>query len=302
MRNSIAAAVAAVLAVSPALAAPPQWDIGLRHLASISTGSTGEVGAEIVAYDPRSRRAFAINSEDNDLAVIDLSDPAAPILQDTIALDALGAGRNSVATFNGLVAVAVEASPKTNPGRVVFIDAVTLQFRGDVGVGALPDMLNFTGDGTHVLVANEGEPVDYLPGSVNPEGSVSIIDLGQGVAAATVRSADFTAFSREELNAQGIRVFGPGTTAAQDLEPEYITVHGRTAWVTLQEANAVAIVDVPTAAVQSIVPLGLKDYSQPGTRSMPARKMASTSSTGRSSGCTGPMPSPSTPSAASASS
>jgi len=146
MRNSIAAAVAAVLAVSPALAAPPQWDIGLRHLASISTGSTGEVGAEIVAYDPRSRRAFAINSEDNDLAVIDLSDPAAPILQDTIALDAFGAGRNSVATFNGLVAVAVEASPKTNPGRVVFIDAVTLQFRGDVGVGALPDMLTFTGD------------------------------------------------------------------------------------------------------------------------------------------------------------
>ena len=86
----------------------------------------------------------------------------------------------------------------------------------------------------------------------------------QGVANATVRTADFQGFSRAELNARGIRVFAPDTTAAQDLEPEYITVKGRTAWVTLQEANAVAIVDVPTATVQDIVPLGLKDHSLPG--------------------------------------
>jgi hypothetical protein len=81
------------------------------------------------------------------------------------------------------------------------------------------------------------------------------------VASASVRSVDFRAFSRDTLNAQGIRVFGPGTTAAQDLEPEYITVQGRTAWVTLQEANAVAVIDVPTATVQQILRLGLKDHS-----------------------------------------
>jgi hypothetical protein len=84
------------------------------------------------------------------------------------------------------------------------------------------------------------------------------------VANASVRTADFRAFSKEALVAEGVRVFGPGATAAQDLEPEYIAVKGRTAWVTLQEANAFAIVDVPTATVQDIVPLGRKDHAVPG--------------------------------------
>jgi hypothetical protein len=266
MKTKIAAAIAALLAVSSAGArnGPPQWDIALEHLASIGTGSVGSIGAEIVAYDRATRRAFAINSTDNTLAVLDLSNPSAPILHETVSLAAYGAGLNSVAVHNGLVAVAVEASPKTDPGRVVFINARTLQVVGNVVVGALPDMLTFDGDGRRVLVANEGEPVDYLAGSVNPEGTVSIIDLAQGVASASVRSVDFRAFSRATLNAQGVRVFGPGTTAAQDLEPEYITVQGRTAWVTLQEANAVAVIDVPTATVQEILPLGLKDHSLDG--------------------------------------
>jgi hypothetical protein len=71
-----------------------------------------------------------------------------------------------------------------------------------------------------VLVANEGEPDSYEPGAVDPEGSVSVIDLSRGVARARVRTADFQGFSKEELLARGVRVFGPGATVAQDLEPE----------------------------------------------------------------------------------
>ena len=270
MNKTLAGAIAALLAFGSAHAAPagqgaPSRGISLQHLSSIGTdASEGSTGAEIVAYDRRTQRAFAINSEDNDLAVIDLRDPGAPILVEKISLGAYGAGLNGVDAHDGLVAVAVEASPKTDPGKVVFIDARTLAVRGAVTVGALPDMLTFDDDGERVLVANEGEPVDYLQGSVNPEGSVSIIDLSRGVARASVKTADFRAFSKAELLARGVRVFGPGATAAQDLEPEYITVQGRTAWVTLQEANAVAVLDVPTATVTAIAPLGLKDHSIPG--------------------------------------
>lgn len=270
MRTILAAAVASLVAVGTAPASAdtltrPRFGITLEHLSSIGTdASAGSTGAEIVAYDRRTRRVFAINSEDNDLAVVDLADPTSPILVDKISLDAFGAGLNGVDTHDGLVAVAVQASPKTEPGRVVFIDASSLAIRGAVTVGALPDMLTFDGDGERVLVANEGEPQDYLPGSVNPEGSVSIIDLSRGPARATVRTAGFGAFDKAALVAAGVRVFGPGASAAQDLEPEYITVRGRTAWVTLQEANAVAVVDVPTATVTSIVPLGLKDHSVAG--------------------------------------
>jgi hypothetical protein len=270
MNKTLAAAIAALLAISSAQAgsaaggAPP-IGIALQHLSSIGTdASVGSTGAEIVSYDRKTRRAFAINSSDNDVAVIDLRDPSAPILVEKISMDAYGAGVNSIDSHDGLVAVAVEASPKTDPGRVVFLDAKSLAVRGVVTVGALPDMLTFTDDGWRVLVANEGEPESYLPGAVNPEGSVSIIDLSRGVTRAKVRTADFRAFSKDALLATGVRVFGPGATAAQDLEPEYITVKGRTAWVTLQEANAVAVVDLPSATVTAIVPLGLKDHSVPG--------------------------------------
>ncbi len=270
MNKTLTAAVAAVLAFGSAHAAPagrgaPPFAITLQHLSSIGTdASAGSTGAEIVAYDRSTRRAFAINSQDNDVAVIDMTDPAAPVLVEKISLNAYGAGLNSVDVHDGLVAVAVQASPKTDPGKVVFLDARTLAVRGAVTVGSLPDMLTFDDDGARVLVANEGEPESYLPGAVNPEGSVSIIDLSRGVARATVRTADFRAFSKDALVAQGVRVFGPGATAAQDLEPEYITLRGRTAWVALQEANAVAVLDVPTATITDIVSLGLKDHSIPG--------------------------------------
>jgi hypothetical protein len=266
MKSNLPSIVVATLLLTPvADARPPARGIALQHLASIGTGSVGATGAEIVAYDAVTKRAFAINSTDNVLAVLDLADPAAPLLIEQRSFAAHGAGLNSVDTCRGVVAVAVEAVPKTDPGKVVFIDAASLAVSGAVTVGALPDMLTFDEDCQRLLVANEGEPNSYgQPDSINPEGSISIVDLGQGIDRATVRTADFKAYTREGLLAQGVRVFGPGATAAQDLEPEYITVKGRTAWVTLQEANAIAIVDVPSAKVQQIVPLGRKDHSLPG--------------------------------------
>ena len=141
-----------------------------------------------------------------------------------------------------------------------------------VTVGAVPDMLTFTPQGRYVLVANEGEPKSYnQPDSVDPEGSVSIIDMRDGPAALTqanVRTADFHAFNGQEaaLRAAGIRIFGPNATASQDLEPEYIAVSpdGKTAWVTLQENNAMATVDIASATVTSLVSLGHKNHSLPG--------------------------------------
>ncbi len=262
-------AILAILLAMPLQthAAPPKFGIELQHLSSLSTNAVGSTAAEIVAFDPLTRRAFSINSVDNDLVVVDLANPAAPVLLNKVSMDAHGAGLNSVDVHNGLVAVAVEASPRTDPGQVVFLDGATLEVLGAVTVGALPDMLTFTDDGRQVLVANEGEPNSYgFADSVNPEGSVSIIDISAGVGAAVVNTAGFSSFDGQKnaLIAAGVRIFGPGASVAEDLEPEYIAHRGRTAWVTLQEANAIAIIDIPTATVQQIVPLGLKDHAVPG--------------------------------------
>jgi hypothetical protein len=201
------------------------------------------------------------------LGIVSISNPAQPAEVAIIDLSPFGGGPNSVAVKNGLVAVAVEASIKTNPGSVLFFDA-NGSLLGQVAVGALPDMLTFTPDGKKILVANEGEPNSYNQvDSVDPVGSISIIDLSSGVGGATVATAGFAAFNgpaeRAALIAAGVRIFGPNASVAQDLEPEYIAVSpdGTSAYVSLQENNALAVLNIATATVSSIRPLGYKDHS-----------------------------------------
>ncbi|NJL30550.1 MAG: hypothetical protein HC898_02345 [Phycisphaerales bacterium] len=179
---------------------------------------------------------------------------------------------NSVAIRDGVAAIAVAVKDAVtnaqNPGFVRFVDvAAGTQIGSDVAVGYLPDMITFTPDGSRILTANEGEPNSYgQANSFDPEGSISIIDISGGFASPTVLTAGFTSFNPQiaALRSAGVRIYGPGATVAQDLEPEYITIKGQTAYVTLQEANALAYLDIPTATVTQIVPLGLKDHSLPG--------------------------------------
>jgi 2',3'-cyclic-nucleotide 2'-phosphodiesterase/3'-nucleotidase/5'-nucleotidase len=132
-----------------------------------------------------------------------------------------------------------------------------------VTVGSLPDMVTFTPDGKRVLVANEGEPnANY---SIDPEGSISVIDLSGGVLSATVNTLGFTHFPSATLDPR-VRIYGPNASIAQDLEPEYIAVapDSAKAWVTLQEANAIGVIDLKAMTVTQIVALGFKDHALPG--------------------------------------
>lgn len=261
--KSVASMVALLLAAGTATAAP--YTVELQQLGSYASGAFAVGGAEIVSYDPLTRRAFVVNAAQTTVDVLDLRNPANPVKIGNIDASALGGSANSVDVKLGIVAVAIEADLKTDPGIVAFYRSHDLRFLGQVAVGALPDMVTFSPDGRYVLVANEGEPDDnYL---VDPDGSVSIIDLRRGVSRATVRHATFTAFNSQidTLRAQGVRIYGPQAdlTVAQNLEPEYITVEGNRAYVTLQEANAIAIIDIAQAKVLKIQPLGYKDHMLP---------------------------------------
>lgn len=242
---------------------PTPGTISLQSIGSYAGGALG--AAEITAYDEVSRRLFVVNGALGTVDVLDLRDPTAPRRVGGIAVTHFGAGANSVATHRGIVALAIEAHTRTDPGVVAFYRASTLDLISSVSVGALPDMVTFTPSGRHVLVANEGEPnADY---TVDPEGSVSVIDV-HNITRPTVRTAGFARYNgqADQLRASGVRIFGPHASVAQDLEPEYIAVSedGRTAWVTLQENNAFAVIDVAAAQVTAIVPLGYKDHSLPG--------------------------------------
>lgn len=232
-------------------------------------------GAEVVTYDPATKTAIFSALYGNKITFLNMTNPAMPVFVREVLLQAYGGVVNSVTTRNGLVAVALEdAMAKTNPGKVVIFD-MTGTFRAMYTVGALPDMLTFTPDGQRLVVCNEGEANSNY--TIDPEGSVSIIDLTPGVASGVVRTVGFTSLNgkQDSLRAMGIRIYGPNASVAQDFEPEYaaITPDGKTAYVTLQEANAIAIVDVVNATLTRVVALGYKDYSRglPRTTQYPWR-------------------------------
>jgi hypothetical protein len=222
----------------------------------------GVAAAEIPAYDRVTKRIFSVNGSAARVDVIDISNPALPSLYSSIPVSGQP---NSVDVCDGVVAVAVQASPKTDPGKIEFFDANGTPL-GQVAAGALPDMVTFTPNCRYVLVANEGEAGSYgQPDSVDPEGSVSVIDLKRGISRAVVRTARFHDWILK-LERNSIRHFGPGATFAQDMEPEYIAVSedSRFAWITVQEANAIATLDIEKGVILTITGLGFKDHNQPG--------------------------------------
>ena len=246
---------------------PTPETIKLSVLGHYKTNIFAESAAEIPAYDAASKRLFVVNAQKGLVDVLDASKPEQPIhIAELSARDYLADSEvNSVAVQNGIVAIAVQAKNKTDAGLVVFFNAKDLSFMSKVAVGSLPDMLTFSPNGKTVLVANEAEPNDDY--SIDPEGSVSIIDI-QDIKQPKASIADFRAWNSQkaDLMSKGVRIFGPNATVAQDLEPEYITISGdsKTAWVTLQENNAIARIDIAQQKVTDIYPLGYKDHGVMG--------------------------------------
>jgi hypothetical protein len=251
--------------------------ISLRFLGRYSTGEFDESAAEIVDYDPATEQVFVVNANSGRLDILDLSSPSVPTLvrsldvaADIVANSEAGAvaalgGVNSVSVYGGSFAVAIEAAVKQDRGYVAFYQTDGT-YLSAVRVGALPDMVTYSPDGDTVLVANEGEPNgDY---SVDPEGSITLIDVSAGEGAVTeanvtaLRFTDFNAGGSKALGAD-VRVSAKAVSVAQDLEPEYIAVSGdsRTAWAMLQENNALAVIDIEGREITAVLGLGFKDHA-----------------------------------------
>jgi hypothetical protein len=239
----------------------------ITDIGGYESGIFDEGAAEAAAYSVASQRLYVgdqSNVNGPSIKVLDASDPTQPVLLHSINVSAFGAP-TSIATHGNLVAVAIpNGADETLPGVVIFLDAsdetgVPLRI---MDVGPVPDYVTFTPDGTKVLTANEGQPDD-----IDPEGSVSVIDLSEGLDQATESKITFTKFNdrRQQLINQGVR-FLPDRDVAQSLEPEYIAVHPNSnlAWVTLQENNAIAMINLSSGKANWIKGLGYKDHSSPG--------------------------------------
>jgi hypothetical protein len=239
--------------------------------------------SEIPAFDPLTNTVWVAG-----VIGVDVLDATTGELVQHIDVTAHGFV-NSVAIHDGLAAFAVESAstPPTSttpaqgdrrlPGKVLFYDTATRTPSSgvsEIGVGSLPDMLTFTHDGSRLLVANEGTPnqsVDqpYLLGvnDVDPPGTVSIIDMETRTLLTNAGLAG--------VPTSGTRL-RPASLVGMDYEPEYIAVGptGQTAYVTLQEGNAIGVLDLQGNVFTQIIGLGAKNYLAPGPQLDPCDNCA----------------------------
>lgn len=230
----------------------------IEKLGSFKTNVEG--GSEIVAFSKTNDKMYVTNGENNRVDIINISDVTSPTLDSSIDMSPYGTGINSVAVQNGVVAVAVQngnstVGKKQLKGKVVLFD-INGTHQKTVEAGYLPDMVTFNEDGTKVIVANEGEPNDAY--TVDPIGSVGIVTVADG----SYVDIDFSNATLTNANdGTAVRLGGtPSNDKAKDLEPEYVTVSGNYAYVSLQENNAMAKIDLSNNRLSYVKSYGAKSY------------------------------------------
>lgn len=227
-----------------------------------SSGIWNRSSAEIPAWHAASHHLF-VTDANRGLRVLDLADPSKPR---ELALHPRE-GLNSVAVHGDLVAIVRQPADKRLRGTLEILSPKGASI-SSVQVGYGPDMVCFTPDGKRLLVANEGEATP--DGAFDPEGSIGVVDLSAGADHPVYRELGLRGFETERarLAEAGLHCVTPKASLSQDLEPEYIAVapDGRRAFATLQENNAIAVIDLTPGAerVARIEPLGFKDFSKCG--------------------------------------
>lgn len=231
-----------------------------------------EGGAEIVDYEANSQRVFIANGADKAIDIVNISNISnnngieklkreKQIRIENLNIPSFKADDvTSVAVHPGglYIAAAVTAAPGTEAGRLVLFNSAA-QILKIYTTGSLPDMVTFSPDGNYILVANEGEPNnDY---SIDPKGSISIVDLSRGYENSTINNLGFDQLKPEQID-NNVRI-KKGNTAAADFEPEYIAItpDSKEAYIVLQENNAVVKLDLVNKKLIHAYALGFKDHS-----------------------------------------
>lgn len=271
----LATSAAACVMTTPAPAFDPisvsgdQPTIVLSRLGTYRSGNFSDSTVEgPPAYDAERKRLYFPLKTKRRIDVLDLSNPAMPEREFKIELEFTSDALEGVAYNGKILAVAFQGPGKSAPGVVALLDRDGAPKGLPVLAGPQPSSIRFTRDRRKLLVAGRGEASgDY---SEDPEGSLTIIDTCNRDVCKTpkVDTVRFDRFNdrKQELISLGVRIYGPGASVAQDLEPESIAVSpdDRTAWLTLERNNAFAVIDLKKARATAILPLGHKNNSLPG--------------------------------------
>lgn len=274
----IAAALCAAVAFPAAAMSTAGYENGNSSLditmsAHYISGSFNADGGvmEIVAYNNANGHAYAVNGQDGVLAVIDIAGGDTELSSNDIDVKALVSDSDftygdmtsvAVSPDGSLIATALQDADYDEEGRIALFSSDSdgsIELLNVYEAGIQPDMVTFSPDGRYVLTADEGEPREGY-GEDDPEGSVTVVSLEDDIVSVIGFEAFDNPLARKALADKGI-IMQKGTVPSEDFEPEYIAVGNNMAYITLQEANAVAVLDLDSMIFTGVYTVGLEDYS-----------------------------------------
>lgn len=248
----------------------------MHEIANYNTnaGADGDGGvAEIVKYNKYNQTMYLVSGKTQSVHIVNLNNVNSnsnTTLEATKTVTLESIGINDAGDITSVdvspdgkeIAIAIQHKDYDKNGYIARFDA-NGQLINIHEAGIQPDMITYSPDGSLILTANEGEPRQgYEAGTVDPKGSITALDTNTNQS----YDIDFTAFdsaeSRAALVADNV-IIKKDTAPSVDFEPEYITISNDslTAYVTLQEANSIATIDLTTKQVTRVDSLGFKDYS-----------------------------------------
>jgi len=227
--------------------------ITLTPVGTYASGVWDEGVAEISSYSASNQTLYVLNGDTKSVDMLDLSDVTAPAVKGSIDVDGKP---NSVVVAGDMIAVALEGDEVDSLGHVG-IYTLEGETKAMIQAGVLPDAVAYSAAANMVATANEGEPNDDW--SIDPEGSITVVDLGT-MEGTTISLAGITAQMLDDsVHLPSI----DGTSLAQDLEPEYVAFNeaGTQLYVSMQENNAMAVVDLASLEIVDFFGLGVKNWN-----------------------------------------
>ncbi|HIX82543.1 MAG TPA: choice-of-anchor I family protein [Candidatus Erysipelatoclostridium merdavium] len=248
----------------------------MHEIANYNTnaGADGDGGvAEIVKYNKYNQTMYLVSGKTQSVHIVNLNNVNSnsnTTLEATKTVTLESIGINDAGDITSVdvspdgkeIAIAIQHKDYDKNGYIARFDA-NGQLINIHEAGIQPDMITYSPDGSLILTANEGEPRQgYEAGTVDPKGSITALDTNTNQS----YDIDFTAFDNAESRAALVAdnvIIKKDTAPSVDFEPEYITISNDslTAYVTLQEANSIATIDLTTKQVTRVDSLGFKDYS-----------------------------------------
>ncbi|MGA0173045.1 MAG: choice-of-anchor I family protein, partial [Phycisphaerales bacterium] len=233
--------------------------LDFNPLGIYSTFLFDQGGCEIVQFDAGTQRLYVVNGGNERIDVLDASPTGELAFAFSIDIAAYGAGIQSIAIRNGVLGAAIAAAIDTDPGVAAFFDLDGNPL-GSVQTGVLPDMIGCSDDGRYWVTADEGQPNDAYDN--DPVGGVTIIEFTKTGPIARV----ITFETVDPAVVEGpIVLSGPNADFAADLEPEFIAFSSDStrAFVSCQEANCIATLELASGEWLSVKGLGFKDHMLP---------------------------------------